>query len=166
MRRLINIFIVAIAALLTTGCFKEEVQGTNFLIHVTSQETSTSPLVSCTTELRAYAFTTKKGEKWEVASWEDAINMVVTNKERPSVTLTNPSVIGTWDGNADYQLSLDLKARYVTMVVVDVENKLYAYRDYETPMNWPETKTELHLYVWRNTGSANGWTVVNANDDK
>lgn len=164
MRDITKIVVIGVMMLLSVGCFKDEVQGTLFKIHVVSQETADGPLESCTTALRAYAFNTKKGEKWEVASWEDALAMRITNKNNTSRVLTEPDVIGTWDANSEYQLSLDLKARYTALVVVDVENKLYAYRDYETPMNWPETKTELHLYAWRKTGQANGWTVVNANE--
>lgn len=164
MRYIANRVIISMVMLLSVGCFKDEVQGTLFKIHVVSQEEADSELEDCTTELRAYAFNTKKGEKWEVASWDDALAMRITNKNNSSQVLTEPDVIGTWDPNSEYQLTLDLKARYMSLVVVDVENKLYAYRDYETPMNWPETKTELHLYAWRKTGQANGWTVINANE--
>lgn len=165
MRYLTSIFTVVIVALMMSGCFKDEIQGTLFKIRVTSQESADAELVPCTTELRAYAFYTKKGEKWEVKSWDDALAMKITNKDRATETLTKPDVIGTWSSTDEYQLTLDLKAKYTTLVVVDVENKLYAYRDYETPMNIPEIKVELHLYAWRKTGSANGWTVVNTNDD-
>ena len=152
-------------ALMMSSCFKDEVQGTLFKIHVTSQESSDAELVDCTTELRAYAFYTKKGEKWEVKSWEDALAMKITNQDRATQTRTNPDVIGTWSATDKYQITLDLRAKYTTLVVVDVENKIYAYRDYETPMNLSETLTELHLYAWRKSGSANGWTVASANED-
>ena len=165
MRYLTNILAFAVVALMMSSCFKDEVQGTLFKIHVTSQESSDAELEDCTTELRAYAFYTKKGEKWEVKSWEDALAMKITNKDRATQTRTNPDVIGTWSATDEYQITLDLRAKYTTLVVVDVENKIYAYRDYETPMNLSETTTELHLYAWRKSGSANGWTVASANEE-
>lgn len=165
MRYLTNILAFVMVALMMSSCFKDEVQGTLFKIHVTSQESADAELVDCTTELRAYAFYTKKGEKWEVKSWEDALAMKITNQDRATQTRTNPDVIGTWSATDEYQITLNLRAKYTTLVVVDVENKIYAYRDYETPMNLSETLTELHLYAWRKSGSANGWTVASANEE-
>ena len=90
MRYLTNILAIVMVALMMSSCFKDEVQGTLFKIHVTSQESSDAELVDCTTELRAYAFYTKKGEKWEVKSWEDALAMKITNQDRATQTRTNP----------------------------------------------------------------------------
>ena len=94
MRYIANIVVISMVMLLSVGCFKDEVQGTLFKIHVVSQEETDSELEDCTTELRAYAFNTKKGEKWEVASWDDALAMRITNKNNSSQVLTEPDVIG------------------------------------------------------------------------
>jgi hypothetical protein len=166
MRHLTKIFAIVMVALMMSSCFKDEEQGTLFKIHVVSQESSEAELEDCATELRAYAFYTKKGEEWTVASWDDALNCKATHSERATQVLTEPDVIGTWDADGDYQLALDLRARYTFMVVVDVENQIYAYRNYETPMNWPKTLTELHLYEWSKSNKANGWTVGRASDEQ
>lgn len=165
MRYMKMIFALCVALMCLTGCFKEEKQGTLMKIRLSSQNVATDEIQPCKTELRAYAFNVGKGEKWEVASWEDALDMVITNSTTSQV-LTAPNVIGTWDGEAEYQLSLDLRAQYTSLVVVDVENRLYAYRDYETPINWPVTCVELHLYAHKKSGTANGWTFVNPFPDE
>jgi hypothetical protein len=164
MKHITKILVVLVALVACTGCFKEEKQGTRMRIELSSQNVKDDPVMRTTSEIEGYAFYVPKGTKWEVKTWEDALDKCATNKDKPGEVLTEPDVIGTWDANSEYQLSLDLKSRYTALVVVDVENKLYAYRDYETPINWPETETELHLYAWRKTGQANGWTVVNANE--
>jgi hypothetical protein len=74
--------------------------------------------------------------------------------------------VGTWDANAEYQITLDLKAETVFMVVVDPTNRVYATRLYDTPINWPVTNTQLHLYAWRKSGTATGWTVTNPFPDE
>jgi hypothetical protein len=160
-RRVLNIAIVLIAAAVTlTSCFKDEVQGTLFKIAVYSKNVEEDDFTKTKTELQAYAFSVQKGSKWEVKTWEDALNKTITHKDN-GTRLTEPDVIGTWNPDDYYQLTLDLRDEVMFMVVVDVENQVYATRLYETPMNWPETKTELHLYAYKKSGSANGWDMVN-----
>ena len=155
-----------VAALSLTSCFKDEVQGTMFRIEVYSQNVSTDPITHSESELEVYAFYVKKGEKWQVASWQDALDRRITNTNKPSEVLDTPDVIGTCDLTAEYQLCLDLKAKYTALVVVDLTNRIYAYRDYETPMNLSDTYAQLHLYAWKKDGSANGWTFVNPFPDE
>ncbi len=161
MKQITKILILLITTALCAGCFKKEVQGTMLKVSVYSKNTSDEEPHHTTSELMAYAFYTKKGEKWRVESWEDALAMKITNADNPSEVRTDPDVIATWDADAEYQLALDLRAKYTAIVIVDVENKLFAYRDYETPMNYPETPIVLHLYKSVKSGSANGWTTVN-----
>ena len=137
-----------------------------FKIEVTSKNVESDPQTHCTSDLVAYAFNVGKGQKWKVASWEDAVDMRITNVDRPSEVLEGPNVIGTYDPEAKYQICLDLKAKYTALVVVDLTNKLYAYRDYETPLNLSETLTQLHLYAYSKSGSTNGWTFVNPFPDE
>lgn len=160
-RRVLNIAVVlTIVALSLTSCFKEEVQGTLFKIAVYSKNVESDDFTKTKTELQAYAFSVPKGSKWEIKTWEDALNKTITHKDKGTI-LTDPAVIGTWNPDDYYQLTLDLRDEVMFMVVVDVENQIYATRLYETPMNWPETKTELHLYAYKKSGTANGWDMVN-----
>ena len=80
--------------------------------------------------------------------------------------LTTPDVMATYDPMAEYQLTFELWGMNAFLVVVDKTNRIYATRYYETPMNLPEVTAQLHLYAWRKSGSANGWTVTNPFPDE
>ena len=165
MKHLTKIFILATLLLGLTACFKEENQGTLFKIAVYSQNVSSDPITKTTTEIDSYAFYVPEKSKWEVKSWEDALECRITNTER-NEQRNNPEVIGTFSAEAEYQVELDLWSESVFMVVVDRTNKIFATRYYDTPMNIPVTYTQLHLYAWRKSGSANGWTVTNPFPDE
>ena len=155
-------FLVAITA---TSCFKEEKQGTAMRIAVYSQNVESDPIMKAT-DLEAYAFWVEKNDNWEVATWEDALERRITNKDNTSLTRTNPDEIGLFDPEAEYQVRLELWSLYTFAVIVDKANRIYAYRKYETPMNLAEVLTQLHLYAWRKSGTANGWNVINPFPDE
>jgi hypothetical protein len=166
MKHLTKILTLATIALCLTSCFKEEKQGTLLKIAVYSQNVSDDPITKTTTEIESYAFHVPEKSKWEVLSWEDALECRITNSERRSEQRNNPDIIGTFDAEAEYQVELGVWSHTVFMVVVDRTNKLYATRLYETPMNLPVTYTQLHLYAWRKSGAANGWNVTNPFPDE
>lgn len=159
MRKLRYLAVVLIA-LLSLSCFKEERQGTLMKIAVYTQNTEEDSIVKAT-NITSYAFWVDKGTKWEVKSWEDALAQRITNTDRPAEQLTSPDEVGDFDAEAEYQVTLELWSANTFLVVVDEANRMYAYRQYDTPMNLPETLTQLHIYAWRKSGSANGWTVIN-----
>lgn len=152
--------VIALIAITAVACFKDEKQGTLMRIAVYSQETADSDIVPAT-DLESYAFWVKKGSKWKVSSWEDALAKRVTNTERPAEQLTEPDEIGDFDPEAEYQVTLELWAESTFIVVVDKANRLYAYRQYDTPINLPELPIQLHMYAWRKSGTANGWDMIN-----
>ena len=151
---------IALIAITAVACFKDEKQGTLMRIAVYSQETADSDIVPAT-DLESYAFWVKKGSKWKVSSWEDALAKRVTNTERPAEQLTEPDEIGDFDPEAEYQVTLELWAESTFIVVVDKANRLYATRQYDTPINLPELPIQLHMYAWRKSGTANGWDMIN-----
>ncbi|MBO7315524.1 MAG: hypothetical protein J6U49_07660 [Alistipes sp.] len=151
---------IALIAITAVACFKDEKQGTLMRIAVYSQETEDSDIVPAT-DLESYAFWVKKGSKWKVSSWEDALAKRVTNTDRPAEQLTEPDEIGDFDPEAEYQVTLELWAESTFIVVVDKANRLYAYRQYDTPINLPELPIQLHMYAWRKSGTANGWDMIN-----
>lgn len=165
MRRFISIALCAVVALTATSCFKKEVRGTVMRIAVYSQNVSDDPILPAT-DLESYAFTIGKNDNWEVATWQDALDKRITNKDRPAETLTTPDYTGTFDAEAEYQVELDVRSEYVFMVIVDYANRIYATRKYETPINLSHVHTQLHLYAWRKSGNANGWTVINPFPDE
>ena len=127
MKHLTKIFILAALLLGLTACFKEENQGTLFKIAVYSQNVSSDPITKTTTEIDSYAFYVPEKSKWEVKSWEDALECRITNTER-NEQRNNPEVIGTFSAEAEYQVELDLWSESVFMVVVDRTNKIFATR--------------------------------------
>ena len=165
MKHLTKILTIATLLLSLTACFKEENQGTLLKIAVYSQNVSSDPITKTTTEIDSYAFYVPEKRKWEVSSWEDALECRITNTERKEQR-NAPDIIGTFDAEAEYQVELDMWSESVYMVVVDRTNRIFATRYYDTPINIPVTYTQLHLYAWRKSGSANGWTVTNPFPDE
>ena len=149
-----------IAAMSLTSCFKDEIQGTLFKISVWSKNVEKDVETKTKTELRAYAFAVQKGSSWEVTTWEDALNHTITNKDK-GTRLTEPDVIGVWNPEEYYQMTLDLRDEVMFMLIIDVENRIYATRLHETPINLHETFTELHLYAYKKSGKANNWDMIN-----
>lgn len=161
MKHIIRIFIVLVALVVCVGCFKKEKQGTRMRIALYSQNVESDPITKTSCDIEGYAFYVKKNTKWEVKSWEDALDRCITNIDKPGEVLTTPDVIATYDPEAEYQLTFELWSYYTFIVIVDKTNRIYATRLYETPMNLPETFVQLHLYAHRKTGTSNGWDTTN-----
>lgn len=161
MKHITKILILLVALVAYTGCFKDEKQGTRLRIELSSQNVEDDPILKTTSDVEGYAFYVPKGTKWEVKTWEDALDRRITNSDKPAEVLTEPDVMATYDIEADYQLTFELWSHFTFLVVVDKTNRIYATRLYETPMNLPETFAHLHLYAWRKSGTANGWDVTN-----
>lgn len=166
---LIKVLALVVVMLGCVSCFKDEVQGTLLKIEVYSKNVKTDDPVKTTTELYSYAFNVKKGSKWSVTTWEDALAHRITNVTNPDYTSEQREdydVLGTFDAEAQYQVELDLRSEWVFMLIVDPTNEVYATRLYETPINLPVTPTSLHLYAANASGSANGWDFTNPFPDK
>lgn len=161
MRRLTKIVAIIVALVAMVSCFQEEKQGTRMRIALHSQNVSTDPIMKTSHDIEAYAFYVEKGSKWEVKTWEDALNRVITNKDNANITLSEPALFGDYDPTAEYQLTLELWSQYTFIVVVDKTNRIYASRFYETPVNIPEVMVQLHLYAHKKSGMANGWDMIN-----
>ena len=166
MMNITKILILLVALVACTGCFKDEKQGTRLRIELSSQNVEDDPILKTTSDVEGYAFYVPKGTKWEVKTWEDALDRRITNSDKPAEVLTEPDVMATYDIEADYQLTFELWSHFTFLVVVDKTNRIYATRLYETPMNLPETYAHLHLYAWRKSGTANGWDVTNPFPDE
>lgn len=166
MKHITKILVVLVALVACVGCFKDEKQGTRLRIELCSQNVESDPVMRTTSDIEGYAFYVPKGSKWQVNTWEDALDKRITNSDKPGEVLTEPDVYATYDIEAEYQLTFELWSHYTFLVVVDKTNRIYATRFYETPMNLPETLAHLHLYAWRKTGTANGWDVTNPFPDE
>lgn len=165
MKHLTKILIIVTILLGLSSCFKEEKQGTLFNVAVYSQNVSSDEVTHTTTELMSYAFYVPENSSWEVSTWEDAINKCITNTKNKEQR-TNPDVNGTWDSEREYQVELGIWSHTVFMVIVDIENKVYATRQYDTPINIPAIYAQLHIYAHKKSGNVNGWTFVNPFPDE
>ena len=160
MKHITKILILLVALVACTGCFKDEKQGTRLRIELSSQNVADAPILKTTSDVEGYAFYVPKGTKWEVKTWEDALDRRITNSVKPAEVLTEPDVMATYDIEADYQLTIELWSHFTFLVGVDKTNRIYATRLYETPMNLPETFAPLLLNAWRMSGTANVWDVT------
>ncbi len=146
------------AALLLGGCFKSVVTYTRFTVAVYDQSTPDEGFAR-SRDIDAYAYYVDTTE-WRVASYEDAAEGRITNKLTGEM-LDAPDVRGAFNSSQEYQVSLVLTGEVSMIVVVNPEQKLYAYRRYELPVNLPQVDTKLYMAAWRPTHTSSGWVVVN-----
>ena len=153
------IFGVLFCLALTMGsCFKDTVNYTRFEMAIYDQSDSEGDYTPAT-EIYSYAYYADSAE-WRVASYEDAVNCRLTNKDTGEV-LSTPDVEGIFDPSLKYQVSLTLERPLSLMVVVNPTLRLYAYRLYELPENLEVVQAKLYMAGWRPTHQASGWIVVN-----
>ncbi|MBR2398448.1 MAG: hypothetical protein IKA96_00630 [Alistipes sp.] len=161
MTRKVNILhlVVALAVgLCCVGCFKSTVGYTIFRTAVFIQSTDKGDYVKAR-DLYTYAYYVDTTD-WKVASYEDACNKIITNKltgERREM----PDVYGEMNPSNEYQLTMVINRPMTMMILVDPENKVYAYRNYELPDNLPQVDTKLYIVSWRNSYTTAGWRIVN-----
>ena len=151
--------VVALAVgLCCVGCFKSTVGYTIFRTAVFIQSTDKGDYVKAR-DLYTYAYYVDTTD-WKVASYEDACNKIITNKltgERREM----PDVYGEMNPSNEYQLTMVINRPMTMMILVDPENKVYAYRNYELPDNLPQVDTKLYIVGWRNSYTTAGWRIVN-----
>lgn len=160
MNRKINILhlMVAVVALCCTSCYKSTVGYTIFSVAVNIQSTDKSDYTKAR-DLYTYAYYADSTD-WCIASYEDACQKVLTNKltgEKREV----PDVYGEMNPSNEYQLSMVINEPMTMMVIVDPENRVYAYRNYELPKNLEHVDTKLYIAAWKPSHSSGGWRIVN-----
>ena len=159
MKRAISILIVvAAAASLLCGCFKQVVAYTvlNVAIYEQSEQDGPTPRAK---DIISYAYYVDTVD-WHIASWDDALVGRVTNQTTGEV-LSAPDVIGEFNSTADYQMSIELNQKISMVVAVNPEIKMYAYRKYELPINLDHVDAKLYMSTWKRSHTNSGWWVVN-----
>ena len=101
------------------------------LIQLWSQNVKSDPIMMTPpeVEIESYAFNVEKGSKWEVTSWEDALNHVIANKDNQK-QLTKPAVMGAYAPGEEFQVALELWSEVMFLVIIDHTNKIFATRLY------------------------------------
>lgn len=123
-----------LAGLLCTGCLKDEEGANRYLIKPLAQYTSgdTGEAIG---DFVAYSFAADTTD-WGVASYEDAVQGLLTKKQGASTQATTPptifgtSELFTNEGEPD-RYNLPLPETTTMILAVDRQNKLYGYTKQE-----------------------------------
>lgn len=148
MKRLRNLWIAGLV-LLGWGCFKDTSLRTNYVIKPLSQTLSTDPYEPFE-GLKAYAFSADTN-LYTVASYEDALNGVISLKGQPSEQITTPVATSEpleREGTTGW-VKLSLSSPTQMIVAVDPVHRLYAYTQQELEVNLPNLYVTLPFKIWK-----------------
>lgn len=136
------------AALLLGGCFKHVGYDTDVILKSWVQPESASELKPAQGVV-AYAFEADT-VTWTVASYEDAMNGVLTRKGsgETGVSPVRGEVCRVDSVDMDLLL-MRVGGTPVVVVAVDTENRLYGYRQQELGENLPQLFTSVIFRPWK-----------------
>lgn len=151
------------ALLLPTSCLKGDTDGrTDYILKPLVQKTS-GGLNEMLPDIIGYAFDADTTE-WTIASYEDALNGVLTHKQLPSEQLATPIASAepyTVEGMTDRYL-MRLPDHDVMLVVVDHTNRLYAYTNQKLQPNMGSLFVTLIFKPWKESPAYHeGWSFYN-----
>lgn len=151
--------------LLGTGCSKDTSIRTNYVIKPLSQTLSTDPYESFE-GLKAYAFSADTN-LYTVASYEDALNGVISLKSQPSEQISTPVATSEpyeQEGVTGW-VYMQLSSPTQMIVAVDPVHRLYAYTQQELEVNLPNLYVVLPFKLWKEgTSYKDGnWSYYNEN---
>ncbi len=142
MNRWFQMAVAVVVAIATTGCFKKVTMDCQY--HVRPYYQAESGGVAVQGEgMIAYAFAADTTQ-WTVASFEDALNGVLTSKtsgEKRSDAMARAE-------QTDLEVVLQLTATPATIVVVDPENRLFGWRMTEVAENLPDLYVSITFRPW------------------
>jgi hypothetical protein len=163
-----KVIIAILAAMVMVGCFKEVTKDTNLIIKTLVQSKSGTDNVATS---NAYAYACYTGtDKWMVASYEDAVNRMVTDSlgiEKITVPDVEAVPFTREDDTAPY-LSLPLNDSPALVVLVYPQARMYATLfKYLNVENLHQTYMTLLLHTWKDSpyteGNANKggvWNII------
>lgn len=153
MKHIIWIFGLLTAGLLT-GCLKDEEGENRYLIKPLAQYTS-GDTGEAVTDFVAYSFAADTTD-WGVASYEDALQGILTKKQDASAQATvTPTIFGTSElfsaeGDAD-RYNLPLPETTTMILAVDRQNKIYGYTQQEFKAGVGTLYVTLIFKPWKET---------------
>ncbi|WP_295937718.1 hypothetical protein [uncultured Alistipes sp.] len=122
---------------------------------------NTEPVASTST-IRAYVYAADTTE-WRIASYEDAEAGIITSKQPPIRTRTNPNFSASKGTDGTYSVTVEKEVLMV--VVVDRTNGMYAYCKQTVDLDAEAgTFPEVVFRPWKKEvlyEEAGGWRVVN-----
>ena len=152
--------------MLLTACFESVPDQTSVVLKPLVQNTSgglNEPLAA----VRAYAFEADTTE-WGVASWEDALDGVLTSKltgEKFSTPFASSEAYTPEEGvvGMENRLVVNLPPREMMLLVVNEQNRLYAYTNIELKENIGSLYVTLIFKTWKEGASwTEGWSFYNS----
>lgn len=146
----------ATVALTMTGCFKKVTRDTTAVIKTLVQEVSGGENVPAES-VDVYAYYTGT-EDWEVRSYDDAVNRIITSTTDGSQR-SEPDVVGVpyEKYETGCYTALPLTASPAMIVVVEPQTRMYAcmFKLLEAE-NLPETFLTLIFHSWRDKAYTEG----------
>ena len=159
----IRTILLAGIAVWTAGCFKETSVKTNYVLKPLTQTLSTDPYVALE-GVKAYAFDADT-TLYTVASYEDALNGVISLKSDLSSKLSEPTAVSEpyEQEGATGWVHMSLSAPTQMVVAVDTQHRLYAYTQQELEVNLPNLYVVLPFKVWKegNSYKDGNWSFYN-----
>ena len=159
----IRTILLAGIAVWAAGCFKETSVKTDYVLKPLTQTLSTDPYVALE-GVKAYAFDADT-TLYTVASYEDALNGVISRKGQPSEQIASPVATSEPYGQegATGWVHMALSAPTQMVVAVDTQHRLYAYTQQELEVNLPNLYVVLPFKVWKegNSYKDGNWSFYN-----
>ncbi len=159
----IRIILLCGVVLWAAGCFKDTSVKTNYVLKPLSQTLSTDPYEALE-GVKAYAFAADT-TLYTVASYEDALNGVISLKSDLSSKLSEPTAVSEpyEQEGATGWVHMSLSAPTQMVVAVDTQHRLYAYTQQELEVNLPNLYVVLPFKVWKegNSYKDGNWSFYN-----
>lgn len=159
----IRIILLCGVVLWAAGCFKDTSVKTNYVLKPLSQTLSTDPYAALE-GVQAYAFAADTN-LYTVASYEDALNGVISLKSDLSSKVSEPTAVSEpyEQEGATGWVHMSLSAPTQMVVAVDTQHRLYAYTQQELEVNLPNLYVVLPFKVWKegNSYKDGNWSFYN-----
>lgn len=163
MKMRFSILVALLVAMLCNSCLKGDTDGrTDFVIKPLVQYTS-GDVAEPLADIIGYAYNADTTE-WTVASYDDAVNGILTNKLNPSEQLGSPIAVAeryTVEGMTE-RFMMALPDHPVMLLVVDHSNRLYAYKNQDLQPNMGSLFVTMIFKPWKEmTAYQEGWSFYN-----
>ncbi len=163
MKRLVeSIIVVTVVTMLFVRCFKDEAYDTQVVINP-YQQIYDGADATALAGVVGYAFEADTADI-SILSYDDALIGRVVSRETGDV-VPQIAVSEAYSGegaDADgASLAMQIRAQYVSLLLVDTLNKDYAYTYYEVGMNLPQLFMYLVFRPWyEGTATSGKWVYV------
>lgn len=142
-------YIFAVGALFVlAGCFKDVAYKTELILRPTRQ-TSTGGLFDPLEGVQGFVCNVDT-TLWRVASYDDALKGIITSKENPAEKITATVLSQPYEAEgAVGWISLPLSKPSQMVVVVDTQDKVFAYTQQKLEVNLPKLYIDLAFRTWK-----------------